>query len=139
MSTFGTQLQTSGRFLLAAGILLAGGCASDNSPRIKDDGATKKTAKGLKPITVESQLVGDTLAPIWFGIGATGPVFAHAYYPTNPIITIWSGELKAGETIRVGRRKPVVVEYSNGSNLYFSLGDQVAPATKARFGKDPIP
>ena len=135
----GKHLHPTGFVLFAAGLVFAAGCGSDNAPRVPEDTGNKKSAQGLSPVPADAPLVGDNFAPNWFGVGATGPVSVHVFYPANPILTLWSGDLKAGEKVRVGRRKPVVVEYSNGTNLYFSLGDRVETATKARFGKDPIP
>lgn len=125
--------------LLACALTLGGGCASGSGSGKSEDRPNTATTKGLSPIPADAPIVGDTLATQWFGIGATGPVYVHVYFPANPIITLWAGQLKAGDKIRVGRRKPVIVEYSQGSNLYFSLGSEVATATKERLGRDPIP
>jgi hypothetical protein len=94
---------------------------------------------GLSPISPDAQLVGDTRAPQWFGIGATGPVYINVYIPTEPPITIFEGKLNAGQQVRVGRRVDVVVQYSVGANLYYSLGNRVERATRAKLGNDPIP
>ncbi len=122
-----------------AGVMSLAGCGSGPGGKGSPDKPYQPSNAGLSPIPETAQLVGDTRAPQWFGIGATGPVYINVYYDTTPPITIFDGKLAAGQQIRVGRRRPVVVQYSVGANLYYSLGDRVERATQPKLGNDPIP